>query len=84
MTGIFNISNIPNCRNPVALVDTSGVLSGATILAIGVGSRHTLVLTSTNTLIGWGSNVSILLIANVLEIWRAPWRSRKYNDSSID
>ena len=42
-----------NSSVPVA-VDTSGVLSGKTVVAIGAGSTHSLALCSDGTMVTWG------------------------------
>ncbi|MCB1278053.1 choice-of-anchor D domain-containing protein [Prosthecobacter sp.] len=46
----------PSDSSVPVLVDRSGVLSGKTVVAIAVGTSHSLALCSDGTLTAWGSN----------------------------
>ncbi len=53
--GTTTTSNPFGSYSPVA-VDTSGVLSGKTVIAVAAGGSHSLALCSDGTLAAWGSN----------------------------
>jgi len=51
-----NNSSISGSKVPVAVLQTSGVLSGKTVIAISAGQSHSLALCSDGTLATWGDN----------------------------
>lgn len=56
-TGQLGNNSAANSNVPV-LVNTTGVLAGKTVIAMGCGGNHSLVLCSDGTLAAWGYNSS--------------------------
>ena len=54
-SGQLGNGSIANTNTPVA-VNTAGVLSGKTVIAIATGSTHSLALCADGTLAAWGDN----------------------------